>query len=745
MDILFFDKRPMVLFGLIILSGIYSATGSNTICVIIFSVLIIAGAYIGKTRIKYIIAALVMGIVFFFYGNIIENSFDKQYMEFNNKTCSVYCTVVSVDLHTPEYTLITVKPKGCMLRKIKVYLMNNKYELIQGDRLSLTGTLRKPAGSTNPGGYDARKVLYSDGIAAYIFVDSFDCTVSEEFTAGHVIGLLHKSITGVCRELLGDENGNILAGMMLGDKSALDPVVKDNFRNSGLSHTMAVSGAHVAYILVPLIFVFSIFGIDRRKYNKWLIGVLLFFALLTGFTPSVARAALTACLMLTAGIFSNETDPLNSLAVSAVILMSINPFCIYDAGYILSYISVASILIFYSPLAAITGKSPVMKMLAITLAVQIGILPATAKLFYTVQIFSVLSNLLIFPIRAVLAVSGWIMYFLSIVSMDFARIFSFLVGILIESISSVAELFGSGSLASINIPYIPPWLVFVYAAGMYLFFNMKKKRLVPVFTVVCVVSLYMLFFAVPKNTFVFFDSGQADCFLIKTDKKSDIVIDTGKYALNNSLAHFCGDYIDMIFLTHSHQDHIGGLESILKRFRVGIVFIPGCYGAQMTGVRAICDKYNVRCVGLTTGDRLKADGYEILVLNPYDVDNLSLNDTSIVLKLSYGNNSLLYCGDIEMPGEISVLGSGYDLKADILKVPHHGAAGSAYKEFFEAVSPKMAIISCGVNYFGHPSEEILDLLKSYETFRTDKNGAIIIKLKKDRYKLTTCMNQTTRK
>lgn len=735
MDILFFDKRPMFLIGLSILLGAYIATGSNALQAVILACIVVAGAVAGRTNIKYIVLAVLLGICFFAYAIFVQTSYDNAYSEYDGKKCEINCVVVSVDAKKADYTLVTVKPKGFFSKRIKVYLLANPYDLIQGDIISFSGILHKPLLSSNPGGYDTQKAMYCDGSAAYMFAEGDSIVLSNKLTFGSLFGLLRKSICDNCSKLLGEDRGGILAGMLIGDKTGLDPALKAGFRDSGLSHTMAVSGSHIAYILAPLVFIFSRSGVPRKKYYPVLLGVLLLFAMLTGFQPSVARAALTAGIMLAAGLLSRETDALNSLALSAVILIIINPFAIYDAGFILSYSCVLAILIFYKPMVSFTGNSPVSKMIALTIAVQAGVLPVTAKLFYSVQVFSVISNLLIFPVRAVLTISGWLMYLTSVIFMPLAKILSFPIGVLTDCVSSVAMLFGGSEISSINVPYIPAWLVGMYLVCVYLALTIRKFSLIPIAVIIISAASYLMFFAMPVNTYVFLDSGQADCFIIKTDRGRDIIIDTGKYALGNSISHFCGDYIDYIFLTHAHMDHIGGIEAIFDRFRVGTVFIPGCNGNEMGLVENLCQSYGVPTIKLTAGNTLKLDGYEIIVLNPYHKDYLSLNDTSLVLKLVHGNNSLLYCGDVEMTAEIDMLSEGCNLKADIFKVPHHGSGSSAFDEFYSAVSPELAVVSCGINCFGHPSGECLEFLADIPVYRTDLHGAIEIKAKKGGYKV----------
>jgi competence protein ComEC len=278
---------------------------------------------------------------------------------------------------------------------------------------------------------------------------------------------------------------------------------------------------------------------------------------------------------------------------------------------------------------------------------------------------------------------------------------------------------------------------------VYTVLHIKKHRTMFAATVIAVVLSGMMLFHRPCNTYVFYDSGQADCFLVKTNSNRDILIDTGEYALGSPIAYYSGDFIDCIFLTHSHDDHIGGLEGILERFRVGVVFIPGCGGCEMEDVIRLCKQNDVPVKTLIAGDRLFMDEYEILVLNPFDKDYLSLNDTSLVLKLIYGDKSLLYTGDIEIPAEIDVLSSGFNMDSDLFKVPHHGAAGSAYAGFFDEVSPEIAVVSCGRNSFGHPSREVFGLLNGIPVYSTDRHGAVVIKGLKNGYRIKLCRTRTT--
>ncbi len=740
MDIFRFNGRPMLLFAVSTICGIYAATGENPLIALFVAGGVITAALFTKTWHPYIIAAALLVLIFFAYGEIIEKTMDVKYGEFDGVKCTLRGRIAAVGPKTNDYTILYIKTGGMFSGgKVKLYIFDGGTQYLRGETISAVGTLHKPEKATNPAGYDERKAMYADGAAAKLYAGEKECEKTGRYVPLYVFGFLSDHITRTCTGLLGKGEGGVLAGMLVGDRSGLDRRTEDNYRDSGLSHTMAVSGAHVACLLAPLFFIFKKAGWEKRKFYPLLLFLLLFFALLTGLKPSVSRACITAGVMLLAGMTDNDIEPVNSLSFSCLILVTMNPFAIYDAGFILSFTCVLSILFFHRSVQRFLGRGKVSALIAISVSVQAGIWPVCAKLFHTVQLMSVAANIIIFPVRAVLSVCGWVMYLTSLISPFAAFLISKPVSIMIRSVSSTAEIFSSTDFSVINIPRLPALMVFLYFVAVFGFLYFKRRGFVASAGILAILISYMLFFAVPANTCVFFDAGQADCHLVKTNRGRDILIDTGRYALSNPIAYFAGDYIDAIFLTHAHSDHAGGLEELLKRFRTGVVYLPGCPGAETQEIKRTCDRNNVKYETLTAGDTIMLDEYEINVLHPAQNNYLALNDTSLVLKLEYENHEMLFCGDIEAAAQAEILKRGEAVEARILKVPHHGSKTSASQEFMDRVSAKTAVISCGSNVFGHPSQRMLDVLEESRIYRTDLNGAVIIRIKNDAYSVETAV------
>jgi competence protein ComEC len=225
------------------------------------------------------------------------------------------------------------------------------------------------------------------------------------------------------------------------------------------------------------------------------------------------------------------------------------------------------------------------------------------------------------------------------------------------------------------------------------------------------------------------------------DKKT-IVVDTGRTGREVAayLRYLGKSDIDALVLTHSHPDHTGGMEYIMKKFRVHELWDSGriIYPMELP--------VNTVHQILERGDVVEADGYRITVLHPYrefyilSEDSYSEeNSSSLVLKIEGEKKSFLLAGDIEEEAEEDIAHLEKWLSSDVMKIPHHGSRTSAQDDFLAGVSPSIAVISVGKdNSFGHPSQEVLDKLEGKSILRTDQDGAVRIAEKGEGLFVKTC-------
>ncbi|MBU3185272.1 ComEC/Rec2 family competence protein [Clostridium estertheticum] len=233
----------------------------------------------------------------------------------------------------------------------------------------------------------------------------------------------------------------------------------------------------------------------------------------------------------------------------------------------------------------------------------------------------------------------------------------------------------------------------------------------------------------------FIDVGQGDCALIQVNNKN-LLIDSGtsdskqkliRYLKKNNITK-----LDYIVATHPHEDHIGGMASVIKNFEVGEFYAPKAISSTQTFndmIDALRSK-NLKIKIATPNISLNlGSNATCIMLSPNKTTYDNLNNYSCTLKISYKNSTYLFTGDIETQAEQELIANGYDLSAQVLKVAHHGSKTSSSKEFLAKVSPKIAVISCGIdNDYGHPNRETLDRLKRLNTivYRTDLDKTIVL-------------------
>ncbi len=232
----------------------------------------------------------------------------------------------------------------------------------------------------------------------------------------------------------------------------------------------------------------------------------------------------------------------------------------------------------------------------------------------------------------------------------------------------------------------------------------------------------------------FISVGQGDSELIKLPTGENVLIDAGDTDCAETLLSYLKkqgvEEIDMAVATHPHSDHIGSMQKVIENFKVDKILMPDRdYDTLVyTNLLYSIDENNVERIVAKYGDEFDEGDAHFEVLGPikeYD----EVNDSSIVLMMTYGDNRFLFTGDQESDAEKDVISMGYDLHADVLKVGHHGSKTSSCQEFIDAVRPSIAVIEVGEgNKYGLPKDEvIMRIARSGATvYRTDKSGNIVI-------------------
>ena len=234
----------------------------------------------------------------------------------------------------------------------------------------------------------------------------------------------------------------------------------------------------------------------------------------------------------------------------------------------------------------------------------------------------------------------------------------------------------------------------------------------------------------------FIDVGQGDSTLLELPNGEIMLIDAGNPEDGERIVEMIEEKgykkVDYLIATHPHSDHIGGMAEVVKAFEISKVYMPKKSHSTSSFEKLVDAIYkkNLKITEAKTGVTLiDEENLKIEILAPGYSDYDNLNNFSAVVKVDYGETTFIFTGDAEKEVEYEMLDSGADLKADVLKIGHHGSSTSSAYGFIKAVNPKYGVISCGAgNDYGHPHSEVLELLKknSIETLRTDELGTIVI-------------------
>ncbi len=656
------------------------------------------------------------------------------------------------------------------LTLVNVYTENCPYEY--GDVLRVQGRLLKPLAKNNYGEFDYQLYLAQKRIFTYVNIwQEKDIQKIGEERLNPLVSFslyMRNKIKSIIEPLISSPYDALLLGMLLGERTHLPSEVEEVFIEAGIMHLLAVSGLHVGIITLALSIFLNFFHLPRRPKIILTLVLLIMYASITGFRPSVVRASLMFSLLIIGQLINRNRDIYISLFLAAFLILLVNPLTLYDAGFLLSFI-ITFFVIYLSPIfqELFSEISEVIsKPLSLSLASWVGIFPLSAYFFSKVSLIAIIANIFIIPLASVAVIFGFIIFLVGLISMPLAGLLAYLNYYVLLLINLLAELFSSLPFSYLYMAQPSLILIFLYYLLVFFIIEIFYRKIFPpklkirsvlaLLTTILVIILVQIFSPSDNLEVNFINVGEGDSILIEAPRKYNILIDGGgtpfsDFDVGSStvipyLRREGIDKINLMILTHPDLDHLEGLLPVLEEFKVDMILDSGLawdIPEYREFISLIKDK-NIPYYQVKAGDHFIFNrNFEILILNPMPTADLynesDLNNASIVVKLLYKNSKFLFTGDIEEEAEKELLLWQDYLKSDVLKVAHHGSASSTQIEFLNKVDPVIAVISVGKNNYGHPSPEIIERLESrnIKIYRTDQKGTIIIRTDGEKYWVKT--------
>lgn len=667
--------------------------------------------------------------------------------------------------------------------KVRMYSSVDLPVIGMGDVVRFQAKLKRPRDFRNGGGFSWRRFLLARGIGATGALSGPQWIVVLPSSNGgftRSLYVLRRHLDGAIVSSIDGGAAGVVRAIVGGQKGAVDETVRSSFGKAGIAHLLAISGLHVGYVSL---FIYLAMWLILGRWSRLILRIPLKkvaagftlpliwgFILLVGAPVSAVRAGIMVSVYLAGLMLSRRQDLLTTLAIAAVIIVVVQPLAILDVSFQLSFVSVLAIVVMVPRMMSRMrpwfvhrrgwrwrALHRVCQLVAVTVAATIGSAPLVAYHFNIVTGAGIVANLIAVPWMGCVVLP--LAALASIVTFAWpaaaAKVLWPVAGWAADMLIGWAD--GVAAVASpVMIEVAPNALevAFIYAAILLLVFwrRIPYRRMAVVLLAVGLIVNVAWWQVRPMITdtleVTFLDVGMGDAALVRFPGGRTMVVDggglprssfdVGEHVVVPALLSRGVHGVDWIVLSHPHLDHYLGLAAVAEHFDPQALWMTNA--APPEAERELWDEFIGRVDGAGVGIDI-VDGsmkpvdvegvrMEILYPNGDLPEDLDPNDASIILKLTYGEVSFLFTGDLMEWGEKSVVGSGADIGATVLKVGHHGSETSSGREFLQAVHPRVAVMSVGQhNAYGMPDKIVLDRLSDIgaKIYRTDHHGAVTIK------------------
>jgi competence protein ComEC len=493
----------------------------------------------------------------------------------------------------------------------------------------------------------------------------------------------------------------------------------------------------------------TMLGLPRAAQVAVGLATVAFIVVLTGAEPSVMRAGAMSALTLVGLLLGRARSTAVVLSGAVLVLLILQPVLVRSIGFQLSVTATAGMVAMAGPLGerfARVMPTPVAAAAGTTLAAQLGVTPVLLYHFHDVPGVTLLANVVAAPTVAPSLLLGLVAAGLGVVSEPLGHLVGLAAQAPMRALQLIANVAGRAPVAHITsnggpvVLVLGVGLVVAVTAALHTGWRPPRRAVVAGVLLVPLLVWNSAASVGPPDalTVRFLDVGQGDAALVTTPAGMTMLVDGGpdEEQAATELAALGVKRIDVVVASHPHADHVVGLPAALARFQVGVVLQPGCPSTsalQAEVDRAIADE-GIETRTPWAGDSFVVGDVRLDVLSPHECYTGTESDTNndaLVIRLTHGADSVLFATEPEEPAQEWLLEqrdqAGLDLHADVLKVPHHGAATSV-AEFFEAVAAPVAVVSVGENTYGHPTAFTLDALDAAGStvWRTDRSGTVTV-------------------
>jgi competence protein ComEC len=702
-------------------------------------------------------------------------------------------------------------------------------EVRAGDRVEVLASAAAPRDFLDPGTFNfrtylGRQKIYLTGTLRYpgLLRKLSTPRLGLYYRLARFRGLLLARVD----RLFPPADAAVLRAMLLGDRNFVDSSLVTAFQKSATYHVLVIAGLHVAALATFLFWLCRRLRIALVPTTFITLAVLAGYVAVVADRPPILRAALMAAAALFARLLFRRVSLLNAVAFAALLLLIAKPAGVTDPSFQLSFVAAGVIAALALPWldwtsepyrralqhltdvtrdgahppravqfridvreaarwlagrlpAPVAKRSPALlaagaslgfwawDLVALSLVIQLGLLPLLALYFHRVSLSGPMANVPAVALLGLIVPLGFLALLSGLVWVPAGALLGKLTGGLVTALLATVEWFARWRWLSYRIPGPPFWLVVLFFAILILLAFLAARQpeepaegrrrgrwawlLAPALAAACLAVMLDPFpphLAKGKLEVTVLDVGQGDSIFVAFPDGRTMLVDGG----GQIGARWVGGYhtgldigeevvspylwsrnlkrLDVVALTHAHEDHMDGLNAVLENFRVGQLWVghdvaSRAYEALLERARA----HAVPVVHEKRGAPFRWDGVEGRVLWPPDDSEVAraTNNDSMVLRLSDGPVSFLLTGDIEKPVEKELTADGDPLAATFLKVPHHGSRTSSTDDFLEKVEPEAAAISVGAhNAFHQPSPEVLERYRAdhIRLWRTDLDGAV---------------------